>query len=677
MTLEQQKGEKDYMGFFDDPKVDLYSKASEESVLATKQFFLQRNGFLARDETPDKGVDLDVELMIDDKVSGFKFAIQIKSVQDLQRTEKGGKSFIVYNIKTSRLGYLCRRHPGFGLIVIYDDKSQALYYDYVENIYARIRDNHKDDEWMKNDNVTFQIESTSILSNENIVEIYDKMKKRHSNTTSMYSRNSYDYDLPTFKHEEFENPLIVLEKYGYLFFNSRDYQILYHYLSEMPSGKILTNPKLLLLAAITYYRIGLSVEGDYYLKKCESFLNDYSDEEKELLQISKLSSHFILGELSGVDYYEELKKLLKSVKGEMNSIHIQLQLVFNELLNVTLLDKVNYDEIFKKLERLESAISKISLSEEVRYCYMMELVSFVHQIGIQHFLKFSTKMIIQKKVLGEMPFEERLATGQLLVSLIVKPQVFLNTVWEYAKKVNNEYLQALVFFKKNYMFHSYIFQSLAVSLQSENGIEKFRGNVTSDLFKQAFREVICAYNIFYKKMDLTAAYRALTILLEINYLHSFLFSNNIDTEIYNSVIGILPGLEKELRLEPYKIITEDMILSLLAKKNGTILEGVESLSPEERIQYAEFIAETMGLPADRLPNMVAEMDFMAKAKETINLKYFEILQNLRHCEAKETMYKDPPRHIIQCRKCNYKTVESEHFEVVLACLRTEHLHLCL
>jgi hypothetical protein len=52
------------MGFYDNPIIDIYSKTSEESLITTKQVFLQKNGFLVREENPDKGVDLDVELLI-------------------------------------------------------------------------------------------------------------------------------------------------------------------------------------------------------------------------------------------------------------------------------------------------------------------------------------------------------------------------------------------------------------------------------------------------------------------------------------------------------------------------------------------------------------------------------------------------------------------------------------
>jgi Domain of unknown function (DUF4365) len=135
------------MSFIENPEVDLYSEASEESVNEARRVFTQRNGFLVREENPDKGVDLDVELILDKRVTGFKFAIQLKSVQELRVINKDGTQYISYSFKTSRLGYLIRRKPGLGLIVIYDDINRQLYFDYVENIYRILMDEHKDDEW--------------------------------------------------------------------------------------------------------------------------------------------------------------------------------------------------------------------------------------------------------------------------------------------------------------------------------------------------------------------------------------------------------------------------------------------------------------------------------------------------------------------------------------------------
>lgn len=58
------------MGFNDNPIIDQYSRASEESVLKTRLFFSQKNNFIAIVRIPDKGVDLDVELIRNNSAIG-------------------------------------------------------------------------------------------------------------------------------------------------------------------------------------------------------------------------------------------------------------------------------------------------------------------------------------------------------------------------------------------------------------------------------------------------------------------------------------------------------------------------------------------------------------------------------------------------------------------------------
>ena len=107
------------MSFYKNPKVDEYAKASEESVLAVRAIVCKRNGFIVREEVPDYGVDLEVEMIINaDNATGKKFAIQIKSCQNISTVSKKKQKFVSYEFETSRLGYLSRRPPAYGLIII-------------------------------------------------------------------------------------------------------------------------------------------------------------------------------------------------------------------------------------------------------------------------------------------------------------------------------------------------------------------------------------------------------------------------------------------------------------------------------------------------------------------------------------------------------------------------------
>src|SRR5687768_7135691 len=107
------------MAFSDNPIVDDRSERSEESVLSVRQIFTKKNGFISREENPDYGVDLDVELISEHGATSNKFPIQIKSANQVTIVEVNGTNFISVQFKTSRLGYLCRRAPAYGIVVIY------------------------------------------------------------------------------------------------------------------------------------------------------------------------------------------------------------------------------------------------------------------------------------------------------------------------------------------------------------------------------------------------------------------------------------------------------------------------------------------------------------------------------------------------------------------------------
>ena len=128
------------MAFNDDPIVDNNSKASEESVLEIRKLLSREHGFLSREELPDYGADLDIELISKDKsgATGKKFAVQIKSSSSLSFISN--KEYVSFSFKTSRLGYLCRRTPGFGLIILIDWRK--TFPEYILSMYKHegIRD---------------------------------------------------------------------------------------------------------------------------------------------------------------------------------------------------------------------------------------------------------------------------------------------------------------------------------------------------------------------------------------------------------------------------------------------------------------------------------------------------------------------------------------------------------
>lgn len=83
--------------------------------------YLQKKRFISREEHPVYCVDFDIELIISDEgASSKKFAIQIKSTASVKTAKYGTNIFSTSQFKTSRLGYLARREPAYGIIILYD-----------------------------------------------------------------------------------------------------------------------------------------------------------------------------------------------------------------------------------------------------------------------------------------------------------------------------------------------------------------------------------------------------------------------------------------------------------------------------------------------------------------------------------------------------------------------------
>ncbi|WP_308199579.1 DUF4365 domain-containing protein [Chitinophaga sedimenti] len=101
-----------------------------------------------------------------------------------------------YNFELSRLGYLMEYKPVVGMVVFYSVPDGKLYYDYVDNIYFRLKDAHEDDSWEQQDSVNIRIPVKNELTHQSVQQIHAYMRKTFTNFNDMYARHAYDHGLP-------------------------------------------------------------------------------------------------------------------------------------------------------------------------------------------------------------------------------------------------------------------------------------------------------------------------------------------------------------------------------------------------------------------------------------------------------------------------------------------------
>ena len=661
------------MSYFENPKVDRYSEASEESILAAKRFFSQRKGYLVREENPDKGVDLDVELLIDGQVSGFKFAIQVKSVQKLDKIKKSDSTYIRYSLKTSRLNYLCRRLPGFGIILLYDDQGKQLYFEHVKEIHDDIMDDVGDDSWKNNETVTIRIDEKNVLNEDSIKKIYERFKTQHLNFSSMYEQKAASYDLPTFDSREFSNPLEILDKYGYTFFNKQQYQIVYNLLSTLSNQKIAENHKILLLAAITYYEIGYYIDGDYYARKCELFLNKYSEEEKELLTLVRLSSSFMFGKINKSVFLHEMKYLQAVVKSKLNCLAIRMKIIFLEASSLTEQGEKCIDYLIDQITLMWDDVLESDLEDDSRHHYLVDILCTIHHVGVLALADSITRLRIHQKIFGELPPDERVNLARDFCWLLDWPSARLSEILNKAVKTKDDYLIAMILVKKHFMFHAFAAQSTFILLYDGRSNFEIKNNFSEKVFNTALDELIHAYNIFIKRMNLSNAYKAITLLIEINYLYSVIYQANINEDRIQKIKSTAKDIEVKLQMPPHEITTEAMFKKAVLKEDDPSLWDIP---PNKMHSFAKMIAEYVGLPESRIENVAFDLRFLRDSKNAVNEQYFDVLQNLEHTKQIETMYEEKPKYVIRCKRCCYQTLESSDLQMLLEDLKINHGYIC-
>lgn len=665
------------MSFNDNPIIDSSSKASEESINATKRIFSQRNDFICREEHPDKGVDLNVEIIQDGEASGLMFAVQVKSVQDIRMVNINNCEFLSFPFKTSRLGYLCSRLPGLGLIIIYDDRNKTLYYDHVEEIYKRIMLDKNDESWKEQETINIHIPEENKLNVENAKIIYDIMQRRFINYKKLLAKHAKEFDIPyvstitnDFKDFDILDPKELLEKYGFLLFNEQDFHIIYDLISNLSIAEVAKSPRLLLLSALTYSEIGKILDSNYFIEKCFSYTNEYDKEEKNLLFFTKYSVDFLLGKIEGKEYCRLLKDLSTEIENKVNLFNVKIRIIYLEIL----ISKSQRNlEIMAKIKQLISEINSSDIEEATKHILYMNLVSLLYEIIISIFIKEVIHFKIRGKIFGADPLTERVEKAKFLTELMEMPLSLITESHKFAIDKKDELLIALCLYRESYFFFSFQFYITMLSVMEDKIKEE---NTRINEYKFNIDKAIQAHYIFIKKNLYRKAYEALFLSLELYKLYSQKYNNEID-KYYDKekILRDKATLEKELNINPFESLVDEFFKEGLPALTKEII-CFSDLPEEEIPDYADTLIRSLNIPNDRKENIILDIKNHQKFEKLVNIKYFNLLQNLEHTRQKETIYKDPLKYVIECKKCSYMTKESENIEELINQLKREHDYYC-
>ena len=401
------------MSFFVNPVVDSNAKASDYSVGRVKLIFCQKNGFISREEIPDYGADLDVELIDKESgASGRKFAVQIKSSSDFKLINNN--SLISFEFLTSRLGYLYRSVPAYGIVVLFDSKSDEIYFDYVEDIINRLTDKRDSEEWKNQDNVNIHVPVKNVLNVNQAEEIWTKFQNLYDNVESLIGDRGSKFDIPQSDGNifDFSDPDKIakeLEKHGTLLLGKSEYGLLDEMLGQITFSGISSSANLRFLAAVTYAEIGKQIDADYFLNKSLAYKRDYSNENYNILEFYKILNDFSLGRISNEIFEEKLQLLKKNVSNlytllsvDSNIFYSKVTALFNKDI---MLDEEFEKELFIFFETIESA----DIEERRKYLLKVIHSNNIGGFGLKYFHKAVSTMKVRENIGLPININDRIA----------------------------------------------------------------------------------------------------------------------------------------------------------------------------------------------------------------------------------------------------------------------------
>ena len=646
------------MAFDELPQVDRPSLNSDASAIQLQILLNRSSGFILRADVPDLGCDFDVELIKNEtQASNWRFALQLKSVESISIIKEG--LYISYSFKTSRLGYLLRRQPAFGLVVLYDVGSQNLYYDYADEIYNRLMSDRGSDEWKANDQVNILIPIDNVLTEDRAKSLHQKFISRFEQGALMQSSQGAKYGLPTinlepasgFDFNNLDDVKKALKKWGMNLLTQFDLQIVYDLVAKLPTAQILSDKEICLIALIVYAESGRYADSVFYTERIRKRF-ELTEFEKGSVDFIELKNQLRLGDLSAKDYIVRTRKLLPNVVST-NSLTLRVNILYFELSMVKALEPMPL-HLGEQIQQLFFDIYDANIDDlQKQYLKLWTAENMERWIG--HFRSEGfAEMEVRENMGKPLSLSERLQKAESLVKVHNMFYFFLNSIDKYAKENENQLLQAhviklLIRFELSFEIDQISHDSPLV----DEGEPKIQKRLT--LARSAFNKFL--FNKLYHD-----AYQVLLFQIDLYYVgfNRYRIKNE---EMIDELLKIRLEMERELEYDG-----ELSIPSLLKSKaeqsdkkpaNMAFLAG---LNDGQLDTFAEIMMQSNKFPMAKKINIIGQMKSYQLFHERCKNQSIDVEEAL---VPDQIAYTNPVSFILKNRLTNMVSLPSSDMDNLL------------
>lgn len=647
------------------PQIDVPSINADISVVRLRTYLNQSNGFIAREDVPDKGCDFDVELILDHTdVSNWRFAVQLKSVQNLKTVDNG--KYVSYSFETSRLGYLMRRLPGMGIIALYSVERDCLYYELVENIYQRLNDERDGDQWKEKNTVNIRFPIENILNESSTATLHTMFCNRFQSAARLFQSQAASYDLPVVGHrtnlkDNLNNTDAIVEalkEFGVALLSAYDLEPVYSMVTKLSMRDINASKDLQIVAAMAYCEAGNHAEAGYYFGKLEK-RDDIAPQEKPMIDFSKLKNSFALGNVGFLEFMKQCEALLSPEKNLLNDVTLILNLHYSRLLTLKPLEEIPgtlLEEISDNYHRIEHADGDSKLKALFEIWNTDNLGFLMSNIRSKAYERVKLLEAMNMPLSAEERVDEvrkQLAMEMLLQQRLEKLKVF-------AIETSDNLLYANVVLSSSRHRLSHELDIIAFHVSKQFGEEE-RGVILKHNIDQA----VLGYQLFLQERRYKESYHALFIAVEFIILATEYYEIAENFRL-DALREAQKQLEAELGLPSYHSAVQDLINSVSHESARIPSVSNYAFLSDEMIEYvAKLVLERRRLPLERMANVVAEMKayrlfFLRCKNPSLEMVLYDPLRTI------DNRYESPTRFVIRSKTTGIRTNPSSDVESLLS-----------
>ena len=651
------------MAFHDNPIIDDNAHRSEESVNAVKSIFTTKHRFRCRDQYPDNGVDQNVELLDDQSTAtGKLFGIQIKSTKSAKIVDVNGQPHLVWQFKTSRLGYLLRyAPPGYGLVVMYVEDTGKSYFDYADDIATRASEIRGNDDWRKQTMVDVHIPINNELTQETVVDIYIKLIRRFQNHDLLLSKHGRSYNIPvsdSLANQTQRFPLEKLEEFGIIYLvNENEFGKICQILAPYQNKEIAQFKRVCLFGTYAWMHIGHVFEAKTLLMRCKRFEPDFDSFEREIYVMTRYRLAWLAGDISIEEFGRQMDAELSTFKNPINIINVRLNLFF---LKVSTLGSQEIIEggLDKEFVQFFEEIEELDINEKGKHMLIMQHCEILS--GYINCLvgEFALLINLRRKLGGSpLPEAQNLADrinhlGQVVAEKLVAAS-------EYGEAADEKLIQAIALYEVARHFLQVQF-NLAV-----RGAETpFTLELKAD-YQVCLGRFIYAYKQYEKEQHIHEAYLALHHAADTILLFRLLYKQELSDEDGEQLLAYAKELEDELGFKPYASQIEEGLRVTTHIREHPEESKLKDVTDEHLEIIARQILAAQQLPLDRLSNILSELKAYRRFDQECQNLDIELLSNAQNVSDPIYLYMNPPSYKLKSLKTGLETPPSNDIEYLL------------